>query len=112
MEKYVCPKCGEMENFHFNYDYSMFPHIESVLCNECGEIFEDTKLPPYQRLKSIFNEGELTEKGSDNLDKLLGIEKKRENRILFFFKKIGMKIDSMIFKKPEKISNRPHKRLR
>lgn len=37
----VCPKCGEEENFHFNYDYSK-PNlpIEDVLCNVCGEFFE------------------------------------------------------------------------
>ena len=40
-EKIVCPKCGNEENFHFNYDYSKkdLP-IEDVLCNECGEFFE------------------------------------------------------------------------
>lgn len=39
--KVVCPKCGNEENFHFNYDYSKkdLP-IEDVLCNECGEFFE------------------------------------------------------------------------
>ena len=37
----VCPKCGEKENLHFNYDYSK-PNlpIEEVLCNECGTFFE------------------------------------------------------------------------
>ena len=37
----VCPKCGEEENFHFNYDYGK-PNlpIEDVLCNVCGEFFE------------------------------------------------------------------------
>lgn len=113
MNNFVCPKCGERENLHYNYDYAnIHPIIESVLCNECGEIFKDTKLAPYQRLKSIFNEGELTQKGSNNLDAILGIEKKKESGILLFFKKIGIKIDSMIFKKPSKISNIPHKRLR
>ena len=42
MEKiYKCPKCGEKENLHFNYDYSMQHRpIKDVLCNECGEVFE------------------------------------------------------------------------
>ena len=42
MEKiYKCPKCGEKENLHFNYDYSQQHRpIKDVLCNECGEIFE------------------------------------------------------------------------
>jgi uncharacterized Zn finger protein len=40
-EKVICPKCGNEENFHFNYDYSKkeLPIID-VLCNECGEFFE------------------------------------------------------------------------
>lgn len=40
-EKIVCTKCGNEENFHFNYDYSKkeLPFNE-VLCNECGEFFE------------------------------------------------------------------------
>lgn len=42
MEKLKCPKCGEEENFHFNYDYSKkeLPVID-VMCNECGETFND-----------------------------------------------------------------------
>lgn len=42
MEKiYKCPKCGEKENLHFNYDYSQQHRpIKDVVCNECGEIFE------------------------------------------------------------------------
>lgn len=37
----ICPKCGNDENFHFNYDYSKrdLPVID-ILCNECGEFFE------------------------------------------------------------------------
>jgi uncharacterized Zn finger protein len=40
-DKVICPKCGNEENFHFNYDYSKkeLPIID-VLCNECGEFFE------------------------------------------------------------------------
>lgn len=39
--KWVCQKCGNEENFQFNYDYSKkeLPIID-VLCNECGEFFE------------------------------------------------------------------------
>lgn len=35
-----CPKCGNKENFHFNYDYTKkeMP-VTDVLCNECGEFF-------------------------------------------------------------------------
>lgn len=44
-DKIICPHCGEKENFHFNYDYTKKDmHIESVLCNECGETFEIEKL--------------------------------------------------------------------
>ena len=42
MEKiYKCPKCGEKENLHYNYDYNQQHRpIKDVLCNDCGEIFE------------------------------------------------------------------------
>ena len=42
MEKiYKCPKCGEKENLHFNYDYNQQHRpIKDVLCNECGDVFE------------------------------------------------------------------------
>lgn len=65
---------------------------------------EDQKLAPYQRLKTILNEGNdtLTDKASDNLDKILGIEKvKNEN----FFSKISdffKKIDAKIFSRPSR----------
>jgi len=74
---------------------------------------DDLKLPPYQRLKSIFNEGELTDKASDNLDELLGLRKEKKDN---FFTKIASffkKIDSYIFRKPSKTNNNtPHKRLK
>lgn len=40
-EEVICPKCGNDENFHFNYDYGKkeLPII-NILCNECGEFFE------------------------------------------------------------------------
>jgi uncharacterized Zn finger protein len=40
-DEVICPKCGNEENFHFNYNYSKkeLPIID-VLCNECGEFFE------------------------------------------------------------------------
>jgi ribosomal protein L37E len=40
-----CPKCGNKENYHINYDYSASNEygekrkIENILCNECGEFF-------------------------------------------------------------------------
>lgn len=43
MEKLKCPKCGNEENFHINYDYTKeipMPVI-GVLCNECGEFFNE-----------------------------------------------------------------------
>jgi hypothetical protein len=42
MEKiYKCPKCGEKENLHFNYDYNQQHRpIKDVLCNDCGEVFD------------------------------------------------------------------------
>ena len=43
-----CPKCGESENLHGNYDYALKekPLIET-LCNECGEIYK-TPLKDYK----------------------------------------------------------------
>ena len=64
----------------------------------------DIKLPPYQRLKSILTEGELTDKASTNLDELLGVKKKSPNfvdKIIGFFKKI----DSLIFRKSNRMYN-------
>lgn len=38
--EYVCPKCAESKNLHFNYDWSkQHRPIIDVLCNECGEFF-------------------------------------------------------------------------
>jgi uncharacterized Zn finger protein len=36
-----CPNCGEKENIHINYDYSVNPPVvEDLLCNECGHFFD------------------------------------------------------------------------
>jgi predicted nucleic acid-binding Zn ribbon protein len=41
MTEYKCKHCGETKNLHTNYAYDLpdMP-IESILCNECGEITE------------------------------------------------------------------------
>lgn len=41
-EETKCPKCGNTENFHCNYDYSQ-KHIpiQDITCNECGHTFKD-----------------------------------------------------------------------
>jgi len=48
MEEYLvkCPKCGEIENVHANYDWSKknLP-ILSWLCNECGKVFQENEKP-------------------------------------------------------------------
>jgi len=43
-QKIKCPKCGNEENLHSNYDYSKkeLPIID-ILCNECGNCFEFKK---------------------------------------------------------------------
>jgi Zn ribbon nucleic-acid-binding protein len=43
VEQMKCKHCGETKNLHFNYAYDL-PNIpiESILCNECGEITENT----------------------------------------------------------------------
>jgi hypothetical protein len=73
------------------------------------------KAAPYQRLQAILSEGksaselELTKKGRNNIDELLGIE---EETLTTWekFKNFLKKIDSKIFSKPSKISNRFQKR--
>lgn len=40
-KKIACPKCGECENLHINYNHSKSNYaIDDVLCNECGEFFD------------------------------------------------------------------------
>lgn len=40
-----CPKCGNFENFHYNYDFmKKEAPIIDILCNECGEFFKPNKL--------------------------------------------------------------------
>jgi hypothetical protein len=47
-----CPKCGELENFHYNYDYSKAERpILEILCNECGENFEPSLYIPKKKPK-------------------------------------------------------------
>ena len=50
-----CPKCGELENFHYNYDYSKAERpVLDILCNECGEFFPPVlKLPKQKVMKNI-----------------------------------------------------------
>jgi hypothetical protein len=44
MKQTICPHCGEKKNFHFNYDYAQkHMPIINVLCNECGEFFDNNK---------------------------------------------------------------------
>jgi hypothetical protein len=73
----------------------------------------DQKLPPYQRLKNILNEGEkpsLTIKASKNLDEILGIQPKEKNLLDKFFD-IFKKIDRKIFSEPSrKWNTNYHKR--
>jgi hypothetical protein len=39
---YICPKCGEPENLHFNLDYLKAERpVIDVLCNECGTTFKN-----------------------------------------------------------------------
>lgn len=40
MEEECCPKCGECENIHANYDWSKKERpVKEYLCNECGTYF-------------------------------------------------------------------------
>jgi len=74
------------------------------------------KVTPYQRLQAILSEGKsakelkLTDKASDNLESLLGKEDKTELSTWDKIKNFFRKIDSKIFSKGNKISNRYQKR--
>lgn len=72
------------------------------------------KIPPYQRLQNLFSEGEepvLTDKASDNINKLLGIkEKEIEPSIWDKIKKFFSWIDGKIFAKNPKITSRYQRR--
>ena len=69
------------------------------------------KLNPYDKLRSILNEGELTQRGSDNLDEILGLKPKQSQKNLVeIIISIFNKIDSWIFRKPSKIGNTYYKR--
>ena len=49
MTENKCPKCGETENLHYNYDWSdpkKTITYGTVLCNECGEFFEEQDTEP------------------------------------------------------------------
>jgi len=36
----TCPKCGETQNFHYNYDYTKAHRpVVDILCKNCGELF-------------------------------------------------------------------------
>lgn len=76
---------------------------------------EVRKVGPYQRLQAILSEGKsakdlkLTDKANDILNDLLGENEEEETfwtRVRNFFKKI----DSKIFNKGQKVSNRYQKR--
>lgn len=72
---------------------------------------EDQKLDPYQRLKSILNDGHesLTTQASENLDKLLGTENKKQtlaDKIADFIRKI----DGLIFSRSKNIYNTKYNR--
>jgi hypothetical protein len=49
-----CPKCGESENLHGNYDYAQKdgPFIET-LCNECGNVYATPLLDDKSCIKLI-----------------------------------------------------------
>jgi formate dehydrogenase maturation protein FdhE len=66
MTQIKCTHCGETKNLHFNYAYELpdVP-IESILCNECGEITENTT-------KEVTNE--FPSNGRSNLLPRCGLE--------------------------------------
>jgi uncharacterized Zn finger protein len=40
-----CSACGETDNLHINYNHALpAKPVESVLCNECGEITDIEEL--------------------------------------------------------------------
>ena len=56
MKFYKCPKCGEVNNLHFNYDLTkQHRPVLDVLCNECGEFFDGDM--PVAELLHKYTEG-------------------------------------------------------
>ena len=57
---YICPKCGETENLHFNYDYAVAERpVIDILCNKCGGCFEPPKtIDEILELKDEFSPAE------------------------------------------------------
>ena len=112
----ACPHCKEDKKLRYNYlNNNPNMKLQSIQCGQCGATFldkEDLRLLPYDRLKSILTDEILTEKASANLDELLGIKSIKKNNLFTKIADIFKKIDSVIFKKPSKISNNPHKRLK
>lgn len=67
IDRYICPVCNESENIHVNYDMSTNVTVESILCNECGNLTEYSKHPSETALDNatfdyiIVNEGTIEE---------------------------------------------------
>ena len=76
MKIYKCPKCGEVNKLHFNYDYTQQHRpIKDVLCNMCGEVFDGnipvaelTKYSEIEETLAICND--IIDKGEMNRGKL------------------------------------------
>lgn len=77
---------------------------------------ENINVTPYQRLQAILSEGKkaselkLTDKGSNNLDSLFGDDKVESKTLWDKIKNFFSMVDSKIFNKPTKITNRYQKR--
>ncbi len=73
-------------------------------------------VPPYQRLQAILSQGKsakelkLTNKGHNNLDALFGNVEESKPTFWDKVKSFFSKIDSKIFNKPSKITNKYQKR--
>jgi hypothetical protein len=66
---YKCPKCGETENFHYNYDYSKAHRpVVDILCNNCGEMFPPALKLPKETPKQETTLEEAAEKYSEGND--------------------------------------------
>lgn len=64
----------------------------------------DDRRPPFDRLKDIMSDGEISKKAYDNLDELLGIKEDKIQKTTLFssIKRILLKIDNFLFKKPSR----------
>lgn len=62
----------------------------------------NSKLAPFDRLKSILNDGDISDKAYENIDKLFKKEDEKKESLWVKIKSFFLTIDKKIFTKPSK----------